>query len=129
MRKSIFFLIMLYSVCASGKWLNISETPQAKFYIDDDTLKKIPNGWRFWELTDYKSKQIAGTIKYQSTKELMEIDCDQDRIRSIAFSAYEGPFGSNFLIGDEKQNNWSFIAPETTGTSFNMLLLKHFCRQ
>jgi hypothetical protein len=111
----VFFLTLVVFLCspAWAGWALVTTTAQGdEFYIDMDTLRIDKNVRRFWTLINLSKRGDRGEL---SMRVLREIDCKQERDRSLVITGLNGAMGSGDLLGTYKNDNdsWDYIAPQT----------------
>ena len=95
----------------------------ADFYVDADSIKKIGTNRRVWILQDLKKRTVNGSL---SAKLLREIDCNEEKIRSLQFTFY----AENMLKGEmmntvTRTGEWEFVSPD----SMNKDVLDAVCKK
>ena len=95
----------------------------ADFYVDADSIKKIGANRRVWVLQDLKKRTVNGSL---SAKLLREIDCNEEKIRSLQFTFY----AENMLKGEmmntvTRTGEWEFVSPD----SMNKDVLDAVCKK
>ena len=93
-------------------WTLVTTSQGEEFYIDMDTLRIDKNLRRFWTLTNLSKRGDRGELSLRSLK---EIDCKQERDRSLVVTGLSGAMGSGEVLGSYKNDDdpWDYIAPRT----------------
>ena len=104
MKKVILIALLLTSVSTSalaewtytgGGGLNYD------IYVDYGSIRKNGNKVKMWEMSNFKTLQEAGGIKYLSTVSQYEYDCQEETMGQTAIIAYEGNMGVTPISHDE----------------------------
>ena len=121
--KNVLFLILTMLSCpASAAWTQYSETSEATFYIDLDTVKKEGNNRIFWQMMDYKQISQDGD---KSARVKIEVDCKKEMLNFLDFAAFTGQNLSGAMSGQvTPQPEWSHIPPGTP----NAKLMRAVCK-
>jgi len=117
--RAFFFTVVVF-LCSpvwAGWSLVITGTQGDEFYIDMDTLRSDNNIRRFWALTNLTKQGQKGEM---SMRVLREIDCKQDRERTLVITGLNGAMGSGDVLGSYKNDNdpWEYIAPQTISQAY-----------
>ncbi len=79
-----------------------------KFYIDRQSIRTMPNGYkRAWVQAYYGKIEIEGSTGYKSFE---EFDCAESRSRTLKDIFLKG---EEVALIDDAIGNWKYIAPES----------------
>lgn len=114
-------LSFLISPSALAEWTRFGKNSDGdQFFVDVSSLKRgaKPRGWFMLTLMKPTS---SGNFSF---KHLFEADCAQDRIRILAYRAYELPMGGGSPSASSDQaDGWVFADPGST----NEITLEILC--
>lgn len=135
--KIFFFLLFLIpfifvaSQVRSAEWVSLGTAlGDNKFYYDNETLTKLPDGIiRFWEKIEYSDKEKKEHIKKRTTKgysvthyntlshtlNLIEVNCSKRESRTmmvVDYSSVIGLLDSNTYKWQPTEG-WSPIIPDS----------------
>lgn len=123
MKKFLAIFCFLFSTSAFAEWVPISKSSETgdSFYIDYSTFKRINGYIRVWILTDTIKPNNFGSY---SSKELLEIDCIQTRLRVINFISYTSNMGAGRVNNSTSRvSDWDFASPG----DINSLIIRKTC--
>ena len=82
-----------------------------------DTLRIDKNFRKFWTLQNQPKRGEKGEL---SMRVLKEMDCKQERQRTLVATGLSGAMGSGDVLGSYKNDNdpWDYIAPQTVSQAF-----------
>lgn len=107
-------LVMLFvSGSAWAGWVEVGETTDSKgtVFIDPATIRKDLEPRRVWKLINWK-QPIGEEFSWRI---LFEIDCKQERARTLAFTTHAEPMAkSEWLFSKNEPLSFGYIAPQTT---------------
>jgi hypothetical protein len=111
MKRILLAVLMLTATSAWAEWAQFSETGNGVYYIDPATIRKDGKFRKVWEVLDLSERNQDGV---KSIRTLTEYDCNEQRHRTLAFSAHnESVAGGNPLASDNSTGAWKHIAPRT----------------
>ena len=116
MNKKIGAVLLLALSCthAMAEWIKVSSTEQAMIYMDIEAAQKGGGHVMVWMLRDFSSPRNGLGGAYLSTKDLMEIDCSNRRIRRNYTSDHPQRMGGGaFVSSDHGPMSWNDIVPNT----------------
>lgn len=117
MKKLLLTLILtLTTTTAMADWTLIISTSDADvvIYADLTTIRKTDNGFRMWELMNFKTVQEQSGQRWLSNKLLREYDCEAEAGRTLSFSQHSKNMGKGDVIyNDRNVTTWNYIAPES----------------
>lgn len=101
---------------AESQWVLVGEgDTSGKWYIDLNTLRTTGPMRRVWVLNDMPKPDKDGD---RSSRSFYEVDCQEQRLRSLQASFYKGKMGSGSPSGSSTiPGSWSYAAPDTIGNS------------
>ncbi len=103
MKKFAIALLAVASVTAKAEWTYVGSANSEggyKFYIDTSTIKRNGTRVKAWEMQDFNIVQRPDDVRYKSVKTLVEVDCNEDTIKTMWYVFHSGPMGSGEAIGD-----------------------------
>ncbi len=121
MHKAILLMFLLVAdVCiAEDEWTYLgtsSNNNSFSLYINENTLRVDSNKRKIWSMTDYKVKmdEFHGAMSYKTQ---LEVNCKEDKFRSIYSSYYSGNMGSGDVLGNTGEEGFTPIIPGSIGES------------
>lgn len=87
----VFFLTLIPPTQASASarsWAKLGETESVAIYVDRNSIERIANGKRAWEMQDLKSPDSDGVL---SRLYMNEFDCKLKLHRISQVTSYSGP--------------------------------------
>jgi hypothetical protein len=121
-----FILIMVLSVVsgsAMAEWSEIQNNDLAIYYIDWSTVRTDGNIKKFWMLVDYKAPKTIGKISFMSIKLQEEIDCKEEKARTIYSIFFSQRLGNGESVTSLDAENWTPIVPG----SITSVMFSGFC--
>lgn len=114
--KQLFLALVMVAVSggAWAQWVKVSETDSGTvIYVDPSTIRKNGNLRRYWGLHDLARADKDGDL---SLRGLVEVDCKEERRRSLQEDWFRGPMGSGERSGGSNRlGEWTYVAPGTSG--------------
>ena len=114
-------LATLLSILCSGpayaEWLGLVKNDRlgTVVYVDPDTIRRKGDLAKMWSLNDYKTGSSDGSL---STKQQVEYDCTEERMRVLAIMGFSGNMGSGTLVSlNSAEGVWIPLAPDSVGGS------------
>lgn len=98
---------------AEAAWVPLVSTDDATatVYVDQETVTSRGAIRRFWDLHDLKN---AGSDGERSRSWLREVDCANERYRTLAVMTLSGPMGTGELLNRwNLEPKWELIAEGT----------------
>ena len=97
-------------------WSTVKTNRNGTFYVNDLNLKRIGDIRNVWTLLDYKRTQRTVSGKeFLSTRTNMEIDCQKDMVRILAFTMHaESMLNGEVIDNQASPRNWQAIPPDTS---------------
>jgi hypothetical protein len=99
-----FWLLITLLVLSSGpayaEWLMFGKDIQlgAVMYVDPDIIHREGDLAKMWSLLDYKKVQADSAGSSLSTKQQIEYNCTEERMRVLAMMVFSGNMGSGTLV-------------------------------
>lgn len=124
MKKTLLIGLLLITNCSWAKWIQYSETDNAKLYYESESVKRSSYFIKVWTLNNYKHKNDEGEL---SAVIHFEIDCNKELINVLSGSKYDSIMGEGKILWTKQFANpkWSDIPPETPSDT----LLKNLCKK
>ncbi len=96
-------------------WLKVVSTEQDDFYLATEQSKKFGANITVWILRDHLTVRYGKHGAYQSSKDQMEVDCQQRRIRLLYSSDHLKAMGEGpFIDSNHGPMSWNDVAPRST---------------
>jgi len=112
--KFILLLVMC-SGPASADWLKVFSTEHDDFYLASEQSKKFGSNITVWVLRDHLAVRYGKHGAYQSSKDQMEVDCQQRRIRLLYSSDHPKAMGAGqFIDSLHGPMSWNAVDPRST---------------
>ena len=111
----VFLLLALCTGPAWAGWLKVVSTEQDDFYLATEQSKKYGANITVWILRDHLNVRYGKHGTYQSSKDQMEIDCQQRRIRLLYSSDHPKAMGEGqFIDSSHGPMSWNDVDPRST---------------
>jgi len=110
-------MLLILSWTVRAEWTLVTDTGNASDdfveYVDLETIRRSGGIVKMWEMRSFKEVQRAGA-SYLSAKMQNEYDCNDEKVRNIAFQTYSGTMGSGRVaeVGSTA-DAWRPISPGT----------------
>ena len=107
---------ILLSSNAAAEWAPIGENDRFVVYADAQTIRRSDKMAIVWVLYDYKAVQESTRSgrKYLSEKGQREVDCQDERSRTIFFTWHAGSMGDGKVVyTGTNPLNWEPNSPES----------------
>ncbi len=113
--SKIILLLLLSAGPAWADWLKVASTEQDNFYLDTEQSQKFGANITVWVLRDHLAVRYGKFGAYQSSKDQIEVDCRQRRIRLLYSSDHPKAMGEGRFI-DSKHGpmSWNAVDPRST---------------
>jgi TonB family protein len=129
----MLIVLLLTAGSAWGEWTGIGKMGDETIYLDFATIRRTGNLVKAWTLWDYKTvRTLSGGGGYLSAKAQMQLDCEEEGLRTIAFVEYSGHMGEGNVAysNSDPTTTWDPVVPGTIGeTLFNTVCSKQRERQ
>lgn len=108
-----FFAATLPVAAFAADWVFVAENLSGNtFYIDRETIRTMPNGYkRAWVRSYFSKPTDYGDTGYRS---LSEFDCREGRYREMQITWFKG---EDVSTQENTPREWRYAAPETAGES------------
>lgn len=100
-----------------AEWSQLGRTDTFRLYLDQKLIQKSGDFVQVWQLMDFTVAQWADArTAVGSIKNLIEYDCTQPRLRTLAAEAYTEQMGAGRLVANERLSDplWESVAPGST---------------
>jgi hypothetical protein len=112
---------------SDGEWVSLGRNDKFRVYLDQRSVQRNGDFAQVYQLTDFVTAQwvdertVVGSIRV-----LVEYDCSQPRLRTIALEAYSEQMGEGRLVTKEQKPDpgWEGLAPEGTGENVRQMICK-----
>ena len=123
MNKLLATLLILCAGPVWAEWILAGRTEQAEYYIDLSTVRG-EGIKRIW--TKIEMKMVKNT-KGQSSQVLMELDCQNEKSRTLQASIFAGPNLSGGRVEDynSRGEDWRYIEP----WNFERVVFNYICKK
>jgi hypothetical protein len=125
MKKLIPMLLLVgVSTNVFTEWVWAWSADNFNSYVDFATIRKKGNKVKMWNLIDFKTAQTVTEFRHLSQKTQTEYDCQEEQLRTVAFSWFSGNMGRGKAVyANSDTQQWSPVEPE----SINEKLFKIAC--
>ncbi|OQW40029.1 MAG: hypothetical protein A4S08_05495 [Proteobacteria bacterium SG_bin4] len=118
MKKLIITLtLFLISTETFAEWTKLGDSTDKggyTVYVDLKSIRKAANRVKLWTLLDYQSEQRTLGATYLSEKVRREFDCEEEQMRTLAFSYFSWNMEKGDLIRSYSQpQKWEKIRPDS----------------
>ncbi len=107
--------LVLTSTDIIAEWTPLGESDKKggyTVYADLASIRKASNRVKMWILLDYKNEQKAAGVNFLSEKIRREFDCEEEQMRTLAFSLFSWNMEKGDLIRSYSQpQRWEKIQP------------------
>jgi hypothetical protein len=110
-----------------GEWISIGRTDKLRVYLDQRSVQRNGDLAQVYQLTDFVTAQwVDERTVVGSIRALVEYDCAQPRLRTVALEAYSEQMGEGRLMAKEQNPEaaWEDLAPEGTGENVRKMVCK-----
>ena len=126
-RRSAALLLIACLVAgpAQAEWLFIGRNENFRAYLDQTSLQRNGNQVQVLQLMDFVTAQWADErTVIGSIKSVVEYDCAQARMRTIALEAYSEQMSGGRRVASEKlpAADWDGIKPGSTNDKIRQLV-------
>ena len=119
--RRIFMLLGLFVTfnAMAVDWQSMGLMDLGVFYIDRDTISSPESGNKHirqvWSMLDYREPQKNALGKsYRSSRSLIEIDCENNKTKTVSLSLHAGPrLSGEVLTSEGVIGPWQSIPPDT----------------
>ncbi|MFL2980944.1 MAG: surface-adhesin E family protein [Methylophilaceae bacterium] len=131
MKKFIFLILIFFPALSFADWTLIpldldSDQIKARYFIDLKNLRSKGNKVRVWSMQDFNEPQVVGPHSYYSVKSLSEFNCNESKIRILAYSIYDSNMAKGEkLISKGSPFSWENIKKDTVNSIYLDLACKN----
>ena len=116
----VLLLGMVVSQPVWAEWVELGrvEAGAGSFttHLDPTTVRKTAEGRRVWAMDNHDQSQTESFGSFQSTKDLLEIDCAGERMKALQGMYYSGPKGSGKVVSQyDNPGKWQVVSPGSLG--------------
>lgn len=113
--KVLLLLVVLSAGPTWADWIKVASTENDVFYLSSEQSKKFGASITVWVLRDHLTVRYGKQGAYQSSKDQMEIDCQQRRIRLLYSSDHPKAMGEGqFIHSNHGPMSWNDVDPRST---------------
>lgn len=129
MKKTLlmFLVAMFASSPVFAEWKKFANSNDADFWLDDERVRNMGDYIQAWGIVNYyKANTNSQGSPYLSVRSLYQVDCDQEKIRTIftaEYSEWSGK-GNPLQTFDSPDNSWATIIPDSIGEALERELCK-----
>lgn len=118
MKKLIITLtLFLISTETFAEWTKLGDSTDKggyTTYVDLKSIRKAANRVKLWILLDYQNEQRTLGAIYLSEKVRREFDCEEEQMRTLAFSYFSWNMEKGDLVRSYSQpQKWEKIRPDS----------------
>jgi hypothetical protein len=122
--SGFIILLILTGGQAFAEWVEIGKSDDgvtlSMIYADPDTIRRKADLVKMWYLLDYSSRLPTRPGMIWSHKAQIEVDCGEERARTLAFTAFSGNMGTGKVIyRDLEQRKWEPVASGSLGQTLS----------
>ena len=124
----IFIVLLVLSVrLAYAEWLIVGIMQDGtSVYIDSESLHRQGNVVKMWALFDSSGMKVMDGISSRSMRAQFQIDCDQERYRSLAVTRFSGSMATGKVVSNAAgKGKWSPVAPKSVAK----MLMNSQCKE
>ena len=111
LRVTLSALMLLAAFSASAGAVNVTEAGGTAYHVDAESVTKKDNAYRASVIHDYAKSEPGGV---RSRRVLYEIDCTNERLRSLSATEYSEPMAQGKTVSSwERESEWLYVAPRT----------------
>ena len=124
--RQILFAFATVSLASpvQAEWFMLGRTSDFRIYLDQKLMQRNGDFAQVWQLVDFTIAQWADArTAVWSIKNLVEYDCIQPRLRTLAGEAYSEQMGAGRLLANEQAPNpqWEAIEDNSTPDKIRQL--------
>lgn len=124
--RRVFYVLasFLLAGTAQAEWSQLGRTGTFRLYLDQKLIQKNGDFAQVWQLMDFTVAQWADArTAVGSIKNLIEYDCTQPRLRTIAAEAYTEQMGGGHLVANERLADppWEDVVPGSTAAQIRQI--------
>jgi hypothetical protein len=122
MAMAIVAWVGLSNLATAQDWTPVAENQKGtKFFVSDGSVRMVNAYRRAWVMMDFEKSET----EMRSAKMLWEVDCAEERKRSLTVSAYSGQMGTgDNLYAQNQPSDWEYLVPGTSGSDVLEMICK-----
>ena len=116
MRRLAWAMMLAALGCdAAAEWVMVNDNDEYVAYADPVSISRVGNLVQMSDLIDLKMPQPSPSGNpHASSQALSQFDCENPRMRTIAFSLHSGRMGNGDIVETAAaSDNWLPVAPGT----------------
>lgn len=112
--------LLLPTTNAFAEWELLVALSDNQVYIEKDRIRKTGQVYKFWGMRSYdENRQTTSNINYRSTITSLEINCQEENIRVLSVSYYDGANAQGRTVHSlEVPWQWEDVVPGTVGDRY-----------
>jgi hypothetical protein len=111
MRPIVFSALLLSVTPAWGDVMKVADANGTAYYLDPASISARDALRRVSVIHDYSEQDSAGV---RSRSVLYEIDCPEERLRSVAVNEYSEPMARGQSVNSwQRESDWLYVAART----------------
>ena len=114
----ITLLVLLSGGQSYAEWVKVGTLDDGvtTVYLDPDTVRRIGDLVKLWELWDQTTEQILADTSHRSSKAQSEYDCAQARQRGLSLTWFSGNMGRGKVVTtNSDEGMWKPVTPGSVG--------------
>jgi hypothetical protein len=110
--KFFLFLVVAFPVSGLQAWTKVTDIDGDSYYVDSASLNSKDK--TAWLRVDLRRLMTVNGRDVGSTRELMQFDCNSDRVRSLELAAFSKKGLKGYIVETRlKPSEWRRIPPNT----------------
>tara|TARA_B110000971_G_C19671827_1_gene347017 strand:- start:127 stop:534 length:408 start_codon:yes stop_codon:yes gene_type:complete len=125
MKKILFTLLFVFSIPSFADWDLIykDQTIKSEYFLDLSSFKRNKGKVRAWTLENFLQLQKTGALEYRSVKSFVEFNCEEPRLRILAYSLYGKNMGNGKAVFSKGSPlEWIKIKSNTMFSSYSEVI-------
>ena len=111
MRAILSAVLLLVATSTWADLVKVSEATDTVYYLDSASISDKDKFRRVSVIQDYAKQETSGA---RSRRVLYEIDCTEERLRSIAGTEHSDSMAQGNSVNSwERASEWLYVAPRT----------------
>ena len=111
MRPILSAIFLLVATSTWADLVKVSEATDTVYYLDSASISDKDKFRRVSVIQDYAKQEPSGA---RSRRVLYEIDCTEERLRSIAGMEHSDSMAQGNSVNSwERESEWLYVAPRT----------------
>ena len=114
-KRTLLALLLALAMCAArAEWIRVGATEQANFYIDSELKNRAGSHVVIWALRDFPYSHLGAGGYFLSSKDELEIDCANQRLRRIFTSDHPRHMGGgDFVYSEHGPMSWNKVPTDS----------------